>query len=65
MALLLEETAAATYLSAVPTLESPDAIQLAGSILCVDRQHAAVLHYVLGEYPVPETFATTDLAYSA
>jgi hypothetical protein len=65
LALLLEETAAATYLSAVPTLESPDAIQLAGSILCVDRQHAAVLHYVLGEYPVPETFATTDLAYSA
>ncbi|CAN5169164.1 hypothetical protein BH18ACT4_BH18ACT4_11130 [soil metagenome] len=65
LALLLEETAAATYLSAVPTLESPEAIQLAGSLICIDRQHAAVLHFVLGEYPVPEVFATTDLAYSA
>ena len=64
LALMLEETAAATYLAAIPTLESTDAIGAAGSILCVDRQHAAVLRFVLGEYPVPEVFASTEMAYS-
>ena len=64
LALMLEETAAATYLSAIPTLESADAIGTAGSILCIDRQHAAVLRFVLGEYPVPEVFASTEMAYS-
>ncbi len=65
LALLLEDTAAATYLSAIPSLQSGDAIQLAGSICCIDRQHAAVLRFVLGEYPVPEVFASTEMAYSA
>lgn len=64
LALVLEETAAATYLSAIPNLQSADAIGTAGSILCIDRQHAAVLRFVLGEYPVPETFASTEMAYS-
>lgn len=64
LALLLEDTAAATYLSAIPQLTSPDSIAAAGSILCVDRQHAAVLRFVLGEYPIPETFASTELAYA-
>lgn len=64
LALLLEDTAAATYLSAIPNLQSTDAIATAGSIICIDRQHAAVLRFVLGEYPVPETFASTEMAYS-
>jgi hypothetical protein len=64
LALLLEDTAAATYLSAIPQLTSPDSIAAAGSILCVDRQHAAVLRFVLGEYPIPETFASTEMAYA-
>lgn len=63
LALMLEDIAAATYLSAIGTLESEAAIALAGSIQPIDRQHAAVLRFVLGEYPVPEIFATTDLAY--
>ena len=65
LALLLEDTAAATYLAAIPTLQSTDAIQLAGSICCIDRQHAAVLRFVLGEYPVPEIFGRVEMAYSA
>lgn len=65
LALLLEETAAATYLSAQKVLTLPDAIQLAGSIQIIDAQHAAVLHFVLGEYPVPDTFAKVDLAAAA
>jgi hypothetical protein len=64
LALMLEDTAAATYLSAIPQLTSPDSIAAAGSILCVDRQHAAVLRFVLGEYPIPETFASTEMAYA-
>ncbi len=64
LALMLEDTAAATYLSAIPQLRDPATITAAGSIICVDRQHAAVLRFVLGEYPIPETFASTDMAYS-
>jgi hypothetical protein len=64
LALLLEETAAATYLKAIPSLQSKDARKLAGSIQIIDAQHAAILHYVLGEYPVPDTFAKTDMAAS-
>ena len=64
LALLLEDTAAATYLSAIPQLTSADSIAAAGSIICVDRQHAAVLRFVLGEYPIPEVFASTDMAYA-
>jgi len=61
----LEETAAATYLAVIPTLESKDAIGLAGSIQVVDMQHVAILNYVLGDYPVPDAFATTHRAAGA
>ena len=60
LALDLETKAAATYLEVLPLLQSPDAINLVGSILPIERQHAAVLLFVLGKYPVPDTFATTD-----
>lgn len=65
LGLRVEETLAATYLAALGVATSPDVIALAGSILPVDRQHAAVLRFVLGEYPVPDTFATADLALRA
>jgi Ferritin-like domain len=61
----LEETAAATYLAAIPTLEGKDAIGLAGSIQVVDMQHVAILNFVLGEYPVPDVFARTKRAARA
>jgi hypothetical protein len=64
LALLLEETAAATYLDALRTLSS-EARKTAGAIICIDRQHAAILNFVLGQYPVPDTFATTEIAYKA
>lgn len=62
LALMLEEIAAATYLSAIPSLQSKDAVKLAGSIQAIDAKHAAILHFVLGEYPVPDVFAKTDKA---
>ena len=65
LALMLEEIAAATYLSAQSVLTNKDAIMLAGSIQIIDAQHAAILHYVLGEYPVPDVFAKVDKAAAA
>ena len=58
----LEQIAAATYLSVIPTLQSKDAIKLASQANVNDMQHIAILNYVLGEYPVPDTFAKTDKA---
>lgn len=65
LALMLEQIAAATYLSAQNVLTDKDAIQLAGSIQIIDAQHVAVLLFVLGQYPVPDVFAKTDMAAKA
>ena len=58
----LEQIAAATYLSVIPTLGGKDAVTLAGQANINDMQHIAILNYVLGEYPVPDTFAKTEKA---
>jgi hypothetical protein len=65
LALMLEQIASATYLSAQNVLTDPAAIQLAGSIQIVDAQHVAILLYVLGEYPVPDVFAKVEMAAAA
>ena len=62
LALLLEQIASATYLNAQNVLTDKAAIMLAGSIQIIDAQHASILLYVLGAYPVPDVFAKTDLA---
>lgn len=62
LARTLEETAAATYLNAIPSLVSKDAVKLAASIQATDAKHVAILNFVLGEYPVPDVFAKTDKA---
>jgi Ferritin-like domain len=62
LALELEQIAAATYLAALPEIADGDAVQMAGSIQIIDMQHAAILHFVLGEYPVPDVFARVDQA---
>lgn len=65
LALLLEQIAAATYQSAIPVISNKDAVKLAGSIQIIDFQHAAVLNFVLGTYPVPDTFGKLDQAVAA
>ncbi len=60
LALLLEQIAADTYLDAIGKLESTAGVALAGSILPIARQHTSILLFVLGEYPVPEVFGTTE-----
>ncbi|HEV2362207.1 MAG TPA: ferritin-like domain-containing protein [Acidimicrobiales bacterium] len=59
LALTLENVAAATYLSGLTAVSSRQAIATAASIQPVEMQHAAILNFVLGKYPVPMAFAST------
>jgi hypothetical protein len=59
LALTLETVAAATYLNGLTVVSSPQSIATAASIQPVEMQHAAILNFVLGNYPVPAAFATT------
>jgi hypothetical protein len=60
LALSLENVAAATYLRSVANLENTGARKVAASIQPVEMQHATVLNFLLGQYPVPDTFAKED-----
>ena len=60
LALDLENVAAATYLSDIGVLKAKAGIATAATIQPVEMQHAAILNFVIGEYPVPDSFATTD-----
>ena len=62
LALTLEEGAAATYLAAINVVKSPAGINTAATIHPVEMQHAAILNFVLGQYPVPDSFAKLDAA---
>ena len=60
LALQLEEVAAATYLASIDLIKDSGGIKTSASIHPVELQHAAILNFVLGQYPVPRSFATTD-----
>ena len=60
LALMLEDIAAATYQSAISAVKATSSIKVAASIQPVEMQHAAVLLFVLGEYPVPNAFSQTQ-----
>jgi hypothetical protein len=64
LALLLEQTAADTYLVSLPLIMNKDAVTLAGALQSVDQEHSAILLYVLGQYPVPDVFQKGDKAYA-
>ena len=51
LALLVENIAAQTYQAAIPALAAKSSIGVAATIQPVEMQHAAILYYVLGEYP--------------
>lgn len=57
LALDLENVAAATYIAAIDVVKSPAGIKTAASIQPVELQHAAILNFLLGQYPVPDAFA--------
>lgn len=62
LALQLENQAAQTYLFAEFNVASPGGISTAASIAPVEAMHAAILNFVLGEYPVPADFLGTGMA---
>jgi hypothetical protein len=64
LALQLENQAAQTYLFAAANVSSAGGISTAASIAPVEAMHAAILQFVLGEYPVPDSFLGTSLAAS-
>jgi hypothetical protein len=51
LALLIENIAAQTYQAAIPALTAASSISVAATIHPVEMQHAAILYYVLGQYP--------------
>ncbi len=65
LALKLENSAAATYQAGIGVLSDKQAIKTAASIQPVEMQHAAILNFILGEYPVPEAFSKTEGARTA
>jgi hypothetical protein len=62
LALMLEDVAAATYQSAIGAVKATSSIRVAASIQPVEMQHAAILNFVLGQYPVPAAFSTVTSA---
>ena len=64
LALDLENQAAQTYLFAAGNVSSAGGISTAASIAPVEAMHAAILQFVLGEYPVPDDFLGTSKAAS-
>ena len=64
LALLLESIAAETCQAQVAKLTSTTAVSVAASIQPVEMQHAAILYYVLGEYPGIQDTKGTPLAFS-
>jgi hypothetical protein len=59
LALQLENVAAATYLAAIGVVKSPAGVETAATIEPVEEQHGAILNFVLGQYPVPNSFTPT------
>jgi hypothetical protein len=57
LALTLEDDAAATYQSAISAVKAKSSVKVAASIQPVELQHAAILNFVLGQYPVPNAFS--------
>lgn len=62
IALGLENSAAQTYVFATANVTDPGGIAVAGTIAPVEAQHAMVLSFILGKYPVPDTFIGTSMA---
>lgn len=59
LALELENVAANTYFNDLGTdIQSSQLIGALATIQPVERQHASILMFVLGTYPVPQTFQT-------
>lgn len=64
LALTLETVAMETYTAGAALVTDKKNRLVALTIAPVEAQHVAILNYVLGQYPVPDTFIKTDMAAS-
>jgi len=62
LALMVENIAGQTYQNGLSVIKSAAGIKTAASIEPVEFQHAAILSFVLGKYPVPSAFTGVSLA---
>jgi hypothetical protein len=62
LALSLENAAAETYTFATANVTDSGGIMTAATIQPVETMHAAILSFVLGQYPVPAAFIGIDMA---
>ncbi|GLZ43190.1 ferritin-like domain-containing protein [Actinokineospora sp. NBRC 105648] len=62
LALGLEQAAAETYTFATANVGDAGGIMTAATIQPVETMHAAILHFILGEYPVPDSFIGVEKA---
>lgn len=59
LALNLENIAAQTYTFATANVSDAGGIMTAATIQPVEAMHAAILNFILGQYPVPDSFIGT------
>lgn len=59
LALNLENIAAQTYTFATANVSDAGGIMTAATIQPVETMHAAILNFILGQYPVPDSFIGT------
>jgi hypothetical protein len=64
LALTLETVAVETYTAGSALVTDKKNRLVALTIAPVEAQHIAILNYVLGQYPVPDSFIKTDMAAS-
>jgi hypothetical protein len=62
LALMVENIAGETYQNGLSVIKSTAGIKTAASIEPVEFQHAAILSYILGKYPVPSAFTGVSTA---
>ena len=60
LALAIEDVAAETYTFAIGNVKDAGGIMTAATIQPVEAMHAAILNFVLGQYPVPTAYIQTD-----
>jgi hypothetical protein len=65
LALMVENIAGETYQNGLSVIKSAAGIKTAASIQPVEFQHAAILSFVLGKYPVPSAFTGVTSARPA
>lgn len=62
LALYIENIAGQTYQNAIPSLSASSSVAVAATIQPVEMQHAAILYFVLGQYPGIQGTASNNYA---